>query len=131
MVSGDNSVIRHRFGHGADESHPSDHTRLYAQLMGQGDLPAPRGGGPFRRRREKRQLEQLVQASKEHIAPTPSATHVKVVEDQAEIVVEGQAEVGKPELETSESGSATDSAPRSLTGGFHVRPVPIDEPIND
>jgi hypothetical protein len=98
--------------------------------MGQGDLPAPRGGGPFRRRREKRQLEQLVQASKEHIAPTPSTGHVKVVEDQADVVVEGRADGVQRELQTSEPGSPDGSLP-SVTGGFHVRPVPIDEPIGD
>jgi hypothetical protein len=98
--------------------------------MGQGDLPTPRGGGPFRRRREKRQLEQLVQASKEHIAHTPSTAHVKVVEDQAEVVVEGRADVVQRELATPDP-ETTDDALRSFTGGFHVRPVPIDEPIGD
>jgi hypothetical protein len=99
--------------------------------MGQGDLPTPRGGGPFRRRREKRQLEQLVQASKEHVALTPSTAHVKVVEDQPEVVVQGQADAAERPLETSEAGSPTDGSPRGRTGGFHVRPVPIDEPISE
>jgi hypothetical protein len=99
--------------------------------MGQGDLPAPRGGGPFRRRREKRQLEQLVQASKEHVAMTPSTAHVKVVEDQAEVVVEGQADVVQRQDETSEPGSPAEGPFRGRSRGFHVRPVPIDEPISD
>jgi hypothetical protein len=103
----------------------------YARLMGQGDLPTPRGGGTFRRRREKRQLEQLVQASKEHVGVTPSTAHVKVVEDQAEVVVEGQANDAERDLETSEPGSETDGSPRGLPSGFHVRPVPIDEPISE
>jgi hypothetical protein len=68
--------------------------------MGQGDLPTSRGGGPFRRRREKRELEQLVQASKAHVALTPSAAHVKVVEDQAEVVIEDEADVDERDAET-------------------------------
>jgi hypothetical protein len=99
--------------------------------MGQGDLPAPRGGGPFRRRREKRQLEQLAQASKGHVVPAPSATHVKVVEDRAEVVVEGQADVAQRDRETQDAGEPTDGALRGLARGFHVRPVPIDEPISE
>jgi hypothetical protein len=99
--------------------------------MGQGDLPTPRGGGPFRRRREKRQLEQLVQASKEHVALTPSAAHVKVVENQAEVVVEGQADVAERDLETSEPDTPTDGSGQGRARGFRVRPVPIDEPIRE
>jgi hypothetical protein len=99
--------------------------------MGQGDLPTPRGGGPFRRRREKRQLEQLVQASKGHVALTPSTAHVKVVEDQAEVVVEGEAHVAERDLEPSEAGSTTDGSQRRLARGFRVRPVPIDQPIGE
>jgi hypothetical protein len=54
-----------------------------------------------------------------------------VVEDQAQVVVEGQADVVQREHETSEPGSPTDGSPRGPTRGFHVRPVPIDEPISD
>jgi hypothetical protein len=99
--------------------------------MAQGDLPAPRGGGPLRRRREKRQLEQLVQASKGHVALTPSTAHVKVMDDQAEDVVEDRADVAERDPEASESGSPTDGPPPSSARGFHVRPVPIDEPIDE
>jgi hypothetical protein len=113
------------------ESHLANHIRLYAQFMAQGDLPAPRGGGPFRRRREKRHLEQLVQASKERVALTPSTAHVKVVEDQAEVVVEGQTAVSERDREPSEPGSPTEGSLRALPRGFHVRPVPIDEPISE
>jgi hypothetical protein len=98
--------------------------------MGQGDLPTPRGG-PFRRRREKRQLEQLSQASKRNVAPRPATAHVRVVEDQAPIVIEGQADAAGRELEPVEPGSLIDDSPDSRTTGFHVRPVPIDEPIGE
>ena len=98
--------------------------------MGQGDLPAPRGGGPFRRRREKRQLEQLAQASKEHVAPGPTTNHVRVVEDQARAVVEGRAEAVEPDRETPEPDSPPDGSV-GRTSGFHVRPVPIDQPIGE
>jgi hypothetical protein len=99
--------------------------------MAQGDLPAPRGGGPFRRRREKRQLEQLAQASKQHVALTPSTAHVRVVEDQAEVVAEGQADGAEGDRNTSEPGPPNDGDLRGVTTGFHVRPVPIDQPIGE
>ena len=120
-------------GEGAPgESHPVQRTGLYAQTMAQGDVPTPRGGGLFRRRREKRQLEHLVQSSKDHGTPVPSSAHVKLVEDQAELVVEGERAAVERDAAASEQGPAAGSSrPGPLTGGFHVRPVPIEEPIGE
>jgi hypothetical protein len=89
--------------------------------MAQGDIPTS-PGGPFRRRKEKRQLEQLaVKAAVREPGPIDSHSHVSVIEDQ--IALEG----GEPE------GQAPDARPERSgdTGrtGFHVHPVPIDQPI--
>jgi hypothetical protein len=54
-----------------------------------------------------------------------------VVEDQAEVVVEGQADAVQREHVTADQGSAPDGSLPGLSRGFHVRPVPIDEPISD
>ena len=97
--------------------------------MAQGDLPTPKGG-PLRRRREKRQLEQLIQASQRHESLRPTTTHVKVVEDQAHVLTESQVDAVEPDLDTVESDSSIDG-PVSGAGGFHVRPVPIDQPIGE
>jgi hypothetical protein len=100
--------------------------------MGQGDLPAPRGGGLFRRRREKRQLEDLVQASKDQGATIPSSAHVRVVEDLGGLVVEGQTDMAEDDPSTPEQGAPGDNARKGpLAGGFHVRPVPLDQPIGE
>jgi hypothetical protein len=116
--------------------------------MAQGDLPTPRGGGPFRRRREKRQLEQLAHASKDHLEQAPSTAHVKVVGDQADVVADDDADPEHPDRdpdrgpdpqasgaerasEAPEPGSPAEDNPPARTGGFRVRPVPIDEPIDE
>jgi hypothetical protein len=100
--------------------------------MGQGDLPASRGGGPLRRRREKRQLEQLAQASKGRLAPGPAAAHVKLVEDsKADVVIDNESGVAGRGPDAPEPSSPTEGALHNLTSGFHVRPVPIDEPIGE
>jgi hypothetical protein len=96
--------------------------------MGQGDLPTPRGG-PLRRRREKRRLQQLADASDRHVAPRPSIGHVRVVEDQPQ-VIEDQAEAAKRDNE-QEADLPVDGSPQRSTGGFHVRAVPIDQPIGE
>ena len=92
--------------------------------MGQGDIPTSRGG-PFQRRREKRQLEQLAEASEREVTPVTASAHVRVIEDQTDagdLDLEGQ----EPE---SPVGDA-DAVP-IRSGGFHVRAVPIDQPFGE
>jgi hypothetical protein len=90
--------------------------------MPQGDVPTSRGG-PFQRRREKRQLEQLAKASERGAAPTVASAHIRVIEDQNDA---GDQDLPAPEISTP----ATE-APQSRTGGFHVRAVPIDQPFGE
>jgi hypothetical protein len=90
--------------------------------MGQGDVPTSRGGF-FQRRREKRQLEQLAKTSEMEVTPRPSSTHIRVIEDQ---VVSGDQD-----LEREDTSSPIADPPPSRTGGFHVRPVPIDQPLGE
>ena len=91
--------------------------------MGQGDVPTSRGG-PLRRRKEKRQLEHLAVTS-ERIGtpPPPAAADVRVLEEQPEVKALGP--------ERDESDPPVDGAPQPRTGGFHVRAVPIDQPVGD
>jgi hypothetical protein len=90
--------------------------------MGQGDIPTSRGG-PLRRRREKRQLEQLADESDREITPGTDKTHVRVLEDQA------AAEKPKPVVHEPPDWP-TDPFPAVRTG-FHVRAVPIDQPFEE
>jgi hypothetical protein len=91
--------------------------------MGQGDVPTSRGG-PLRRRKEKRQLEHLaVRTERDGTPPQPAAAHVRVIEDRPEFEAK--------DVETSETETETASAPQPRTGGFHVRAVPIDQPVGD
>jgi hypothetical protein len=93
--------------------------------MGQGDIPTSRGG-PFRRRREKRQLEQLAEASEPEGTPRTASVHVRVIEDQTD--------ARDQDLEKQEPDSPidpTDGSPQRRPGGFHVRPVPIDQPVGE
>jgi len=91
--------------------------------MGQGDVPTSRGG-PLRRRKEKRQLEHLAVTSDRDGTPRPpAAAHVRVIEDQPEAKA--------PEPEREEPDATVASAPQPRTGGFHVRAVPIDQPVGD
>jgi hypothetical protein len=90
--------------------------------MGQGDLPTPRGG-PFRRRRDKRQLEQLAGASERDVDLKAATAHVRVIEDQAEVT---KRDVGQQEPEPGSDGPV-----QNRSGGFHVRAVPIDQPLGD
>jgi hypothetical protein len=93
--------------------------------MGQGDVPTSRGG-PLRRRKEKRQLEHLaVTSERDGAPPAPAAAHVKVIEDRT--VPPARA----PEPETHDADSSTDDVPPPRVGGFHVRAVPIDQPVGD
>ena len=91
--------------------------------MGQGDVPTSRGG-PLRRRREKRQLEHLaVRTERDGTPRAPAAAHVRVIEDQPEVKAK--------DLETPETEAPTDVVPPPRPGGFHVRAVPIDQPVGD
>ena len=91
--------------------------------MGQGDVPTSRGG-PLRRRKEKRQLEHLAASTARDGTPQASAAHVKLLGDQPAIPVQGDHE--------KEDAVAPDSCPpQPRTGGFHVRAVPIDQPVGD
>jgi hypothetical protein len=90
--------------------------------MGQGDLPTSRRG-PFRRRREKRQLEQLADGSREALPGTATA-HVRVIEDQGDVM-------NQDHLDPHEPDSPGDAPLKSRPGGFHVRAVPIDQPIGE
>jgi len=90
--------------------------------MGQGDLPTSRGG-PFRRRRERRQLEELAEASARGVAPRASSAHVRVLDDQSDAWAE--------DVESREPDSASEEPPQVRVGGFHVRAVPIDQPVGE
>jgi hypothetical protein len=91
--------------------------------MGQGDVPTSRGG-PLRRRKEKRQLEHLAVTSERDGTPRPpAAAHVRVIEDRPE------TKAAEPEGE--EADQPADCAPPPRSGGFHVRAVPIDQPVGD
>ena len=97
--------------------------------MGQGDVPTSRGG-PLRRRKEKRQLEHLaVRTERDGTARPPAAAHVRVIEDRPEVEAKDR-ETPEPETD-SEAEAETASAPQARTGGFHVRAVPIDQPVGD
>jgi hypothetical protein len=91
--------------------------------MGQGDVPTSRGG-PLRRRKEKRQLEHLAASTAREGTPQASAAHVKLIGDQPASPVRADPE--KQEADASEDG-----APQPRVGGFHVRAVPIDQPVGD
>ncbi len=92
--------------------------------MGQGDVPTSRGG-PLRRRKEKRQLEHLASSSPPDGAARTSAAHVKVIGDQP------PTEADEVEVEKSEPDTPTTCEPQARPSGFHVRAVPIDQPIGD
>lgn len=97
--------------------------------MGQGDLPTPRRG-PLRRRKERRQLQQLAASSTRDDAPTTSTGHIKVVEDQVR-ATEGDARTAERDLGAHEPDAPVDDSARAQRTGFRVRPVPIDEPIGE
>jgi hypothetical protein len=90
--------------------------------MGQGDVPTSRGG-PLRRRKEKRQLEHLAASTARDGTPRASAAHVRVIGDEPAVPPP------KPEKQQSEAPDTCDPPPR--TSGFHVRAVPIDQPVGD
>jgi hypothetical protein len=90
--------------------------------MAQGDVPTS-PGGPLRRRREKRQLEQLAgEAARREPSPIAARKHVSVIEDQSAF----------KDLETDRQAPDAPSAPmRDMRPkAFHVHAVPIDQPIH-
>jgi hypothetical protein len=90
--------------------------------MGQGDVP-PSPGGRLRRRRAKRQLEQPAEESEREVSPGAAKGHVRVIEDQAA--------VRDRESEEQEADAPTELSVESRPRGFHVRPVPIDQPLSE
>jgi hypothetical protein len=90
--------------------------------MGQGDVPTSRGG-PLRRRKEKRQLEHLAASTARDGTPRASAAHVKLIGDESATPTQDPE---KQDAEVPDTG-----APPQRTGGFHVRAVPIDQPVGD
>jgi hypothetical protein len=89
--------------------------------MAQGDVPTS-PGGPFRRRREKRQLEQLAgKAAQREPSPIDARSHISVIEDQT------VTKVGEPDGQVADNPPESSSEMRS--SGFHVHPVPIDQPF--
>jgi hypothetical protein len=98
--------------------------------MAQGDLPTPRGS-PRRRRREKRQLERLAEASERHDAPGPATAHVRVVEAEARTVIGRQADAPELDHEGEDPDSAIDGPLQGRGRGFRVRAVPIDQPLGE
>jgi hypothetical protein len=91
--------------------------------MGKGHLPGSKSG-PFQRRRDKRQLEHLAESSDRDIALAAAAAHVRVIEDQTDS--------SNGDRDRNQSDSEDDEGPPPIrTGGFHVRAVPIDEPIGE
>jgi hypothetical protein len=90
--------------------------------MAQGDVPTSLGG-PLRRRREKRQLERLAgEAARRKSNPSSAHRHVSVIENETTLK-DGEADAQAPDARPEPMG---DIRPQ----GFHVRPVPIDQPID-
>jgi hypothetical protein len=90
--------------------------------MGQSDVPAS-PGGPLRRRRAKRQLEQLAEESEREVSPGAAKGHVRVIEEQTALK--------DREIEQQESDAPAELSAESRPHGFHVRPVPIDQPLSE
>lgn len=89
--------------------------------MGLGDVPRS-PGGPLRRRREKRQLQQLAGEARRDASPTAPRAHVSVIEHQTALEDrDADGEVLEAPPETLDEGG-----PR----GFHVHAVPIDQPFD-
>jgi len=88
--------------------------------MAQGDVPASPGRGR-RRRREKRQLEQLAAEARREPSPIAARAHFSVIEEKGP--VEDRA-LGAPPPETPD-----EPLKEGKPGGFHVKAIPIDEPF--
>jgi hypothetical protein len=91
--------------------------------VSKGHLPGSKGG-PLQRRRDKRQLEHLAESSDRDVALAAAAAHVRVIEDQTDAANRAH------EKNQSEKDGDEDPLP-IRTGGFHVRAVPIDQPIGE
>jgi hypothetical protein len=91
--------------------------------MGQGDVPTSRGG-PLRRRKEKRQLEHLAASTARDGIPQASAAHVKLIGDQPAAPVQN-------DHEKQDADAQDGCTPQPRPSGFHVRAVPIDQPVGD
>jgi hypothetical protein len=92
--------------------------------MSKGHLPGSKGGH-FQRRRDKRQLEHLAEASDRDVALAAAAAHVRVIEDQVD------ASNGDREKAQSSESEGDEGPPPIRTGGFHVQAFPIDQPIGE
>jgi hypothetical protein len=88
--------------------------------MGRSDIPSS-PGGPLRRRRDKRQLEQLAALTEREVPPSAARPHVRVIEDQA---AGNDSDLKQPDPE-----AVTEPPIDNRPGPFHVRPVPIDQPL--
>ncbi len=91
--------------------------------MGQGDVPASRGG-PLRRRREKRQLERLAGETKREPSPLAGRAHFSVIEEPDAKVSDRTAQGVTPE-------HPDEPLKEGHPGGFHVHAVPIDQPFEE
>jgi hypothetical protein len=88
----------------------------------QGDVPAS-PGGPLRRRREKRQLRALTADSKNRQTdPSTAKPHIRMLDGQAN-------EEAAPAVQ--DLGEETEPVTESHRIGFHVRPIPIDQPFDE
>ena len=89
--------------------------------MGQGDTPTSPRGGSRRRRQAKRQLQRLVAESEREVSPTAAKGHVRVIEDENA--------VKSSDPEGLEPDTPAELPVEDRPAGFHVRPVPIDQPF--
>ena len=88
----------------------------------QGDIPAS-PGGPLRRRHEKRQLKALTKEAKNRQAsPDVATAHIRMIKDGADL--SASTEPGAPELDIT-----SEPQEERQFRGFHVRPIPIDQPL--
>ena len=77
-------------------------------------------------RREKRQLGQLADKSEREVSPTAAKGLVRVIEDQP-----AEKEEGEPKGREVERHEENTPSMENRPSGFHVRPVPIDQPFSE
>ena len=91
--------------------------------MAQCDPPSSLGG-PLRRRREKRQLERFaLDAARRKPDSSSAHRHISIIEDLT--APEGRGPDGQA------ADAPSEPIGDKLPSGFHVRPVPIDQPIDE